>query len=209
MRYRKAAGAALMVACMFGAATASATAAEQPRAASSGATHTSAAAAQTTLSSADVEFVRMMIPHHFQALVMSEMAPSRSQDQELLALANRIDVAQTIEIATMQGWQARNGLEVTDAEESYQDVLLQPDLLEQMGMATPAELDDMSAAEGTAFDIQFLELMIEHHEGAVRMTIDVIANGSDFVIQQMATDMLTTQTTQIIQMEAMLADKTS
>ncbi|AYY13377.1 DUF305 domain-containing protein [Actinobacteria bacterium YIM 96077] len=209
MRYRKAAGAALIAACMFGAAPLSATAAEQPRTASSDATYTSAAATQTAPNPADVEFVTMMIPHHFQALVMSAMAPDRSEDDELLAMANRIDVAQTVEIDTMQGWQSRNGLEVTDAQESYEEVLQQPDLLEQMGMATPAELDDLSAAEGTAFDVQFLELMIEHHEGAVRMTIEVITNGSDPVIQQMATDMLTTQSTQIQQMEAMLEDKTS
>jgi uncharacterized protein (DUF305 family) len=165
------------------------------------------AAAQTAYD-ADTEFVSMMIPHHHQALVMSEMAPTRSTNSTLLALASRIDVEQAIEINTMQQWQAWNGLQVTNAEQAYQQVLQNPAMLEQMGMATPAELAALSAASGTAFDALYLELMIEHHEGALDMLLNVMINGSDFIIQQMAGDMYITQYTQILQMEQMLADLT-
>jgi len=207
MRYRKTAGVALIVACVFGASTASATAAAQPRAGSA-ATNISTAGTQTATNPADVEFVSMMIPHHYQALIMSRLAPDRSADADVRALASRIDIEQSVEIGSMQAWQSWNGLEVTDPREAYEALLEQPMHLERMGMATPAELEDLSAAEGTAFDTLFLQLMIEHHQGAVDMAIDVLVNGGDMLLQQMATDMLTTQYTQILQMQAMLAELT-
>ena len=202
MRYRKVAGALLAVACLFGATTASV-------AASSAATQTSAAAMQMSPNQADVEFVSMMIPHHYQALVMSQMASSRSDNDELLALAGRIDVEQSGEISTMQNWQMWNGLEVTNAEQAYNDLLMHhPEHAEEMGMATPEELAQLSALSGTAFDVLFLQLMIEHHEGALDMIVDVLTNGSDFIVQWMATEMGATQDAQIEQMEGMLADLT-
>jgi uncharacterized protein (DUF305 family) len=187
---------------LFGATTASV-------AASSAATQTSAAAMQMSPNQADVEFVSMMIPHHYQALVMSQMASSRSDNDELLALAGRIDVEQSGEISTMQNWQAWNGLEVTNAEQAYHDLLMHhPGHAEEMGMATPEELAQLSALSGTAFDVLFLQLMIEHHEGALDMIVDVLTNGSDFIVQWMATEMGATQDAQIEQMEGMLADLT-
>lgn len=207
MRIHKAAGAVLAAACLFGAATASATAAEQSRTASSGAT-TSATTTQGAANTADIEFVAMMIPHHYQAVVMGDLVPA-SADEDVSKLAERIAAEQTVEISTMQGWQAWNGLPVTDAQQAYEDLLEQPEMLEQMGMATEAEMDQLSAAEGTTFDVMFLELMIPHHEGAMDMAVDVITHGSDPFVQQMATDILTTQDLQIQQMEAMLADLTS
>lgn len=161
-----------------------------------------------TANDADTDFVSMMIPHHHQALVMSRMAPSRSSNDELLALASRIEAEQGGEISTMQNWQMWNGLEVTNAEQAYHHMLQDPMMLEQMGMATPEELDDLSAATGTAFDVLFLQLMIEHHEGALDMIVDVLTNGSDFIVQWMATEMGATQDAQIEQMEDILADLT-
>ncbi|WP_166354034.1 DUF305 domain-containing protein [Phytoactinopolyspora limicola] len=208
MRFRKATGAALIVAGVFVAASASATTAQHSPVASPDPSPSAVVSTQTAPNSADMMFVAMMIPHHFQALVMSELAPGRSHDDELLAMANRIDVEQSVEIGSMQGWQGRNSLEVTDAQQAYEEMLHHPEHLEHMGMASPAQLAELSAAQGTTFDVLFLQLMIRHHEGAVRMTIDVIVNGNDQFIQQVATDMMTTQNTQIHQMETILANKT-
>src|SRR5690625_3361129 len=191
----------------LGASAASAGAAERPLPPASPEQARAEAIAQQTANDADAEFVSMMMPHHFQALVMSGMAPERSNDQELLTLADRIDAEQDIEISMMQSWQGWRDLEVTDAEEAYQEILQDPEMLEQMGMATPGELDERSGSTGTAFDVQYLELMIEHHEGAIDMLVDVITNGNDATLEGWATDMLTTQQTQIRQMEAMLEAK--
>ena len=194
MKYRKTAGALVMVACVVGVASTSATA-SQPQAVS----------AAVQASSADEDFVMMMIPHHFQAIVMSEMAATRSNNQTLRALASRIDVEQDLEITMMQNWQGWNGLEVTDAEAAYQEMLQDPMMLHHMGMATPAELNALSASSGAAFDQMYLELMIRHHQGAIDMIVDVLINGSDFILQQWANDMGVAQETQIAQMQAMLS----
>lgn len=196
----------LAAVCAVGLATGVAGAKAKPGA-SSDTAQAPTAAVQVAANEADAEFVAMMIPHHYQALVMSRLAPTRSDDDALLALADRIDVEQDLEIYMMQSWQGWHGLEVTDAEQAYQRLLQHPEMLERMGMATPEEIDALTASSGPAFDVQYLTLMIEHHRGAVRMMTDVIINGSDATLQEWATNMMTTQNTQIAQMEAMLEDK--
>jgi len=201
MKYRKIAGALLAAACLFGATTASATAVAAPGA-------VSGAISAQAANQADEEFVSMMIPHHYQALLMSRLAPTRSSNSQLRALASRIDVEQGLEIMMMQSWQSWNGLPVTNAEQAYHHMLMDPEHLEEMGMATQEEMDALAAASGTAFDVLYLQLMIEHHEGALNMIVDVLTNGSDFILQFWANDMGVSQQAQIAQMEAMLEDLT-
>ena len=204
MGLRQATGAALTAACLLGgAATASATSAASSGAASSGANQASATAMQSAVNSADADFVMMMIPHHFQALVLSGLVEDGGSDAEVRALAERIEVEQHGEILMMQGWQGSNGLEVTNAEEAYQEMLQDPEMVEAMGMATPAELEDLSSARGTAADVLFLQLMIKHHQGAINMLLDVITNGSDPQMQEWALDMLSVQTVQVDMMQQM------
>lgn len=155
---------------------------------------------------ADADFVRMMIPHHHQALVLSRLAPDRTTSSDLLALAGRIDVEQTIEITTMQQWQAQNGFDETDPESAYMMMMQDPMMIEMMGMATQAELDQLETLSGTAFDKLFLQLMIDHHQGAIDMCVQVMTHGQEPVLQSMANEMLTTQSTQIFQMQAMLTE---
>jgi uncharacterized protein (DUF305 family) len=155
---------------------------------------------------ADADFVRMMIPHHHQALVLSRLAPDRTTSSDLLALAGRIDVEQTVEITTMQQWQAQNGFDETDPESAYTMMMQDPMMIEMMGMATQAELDQLETLSGTAFDKLFLQLMIDHHQGAIDMCVQVMTHGQEPVLQSMANEMLTTQSTQIFQMQAMLTE---
>lgn len=155
---------------------------------------------------ADRQFTEMMIPHHYQAIVMSRMAAKRHADPELLSLARRIKVEQTLEIMSLQGWQARNELPVTAEREAYRQMLSNPAMLEQMGMATRAEIRELRGLSGAAFDAQFLNLMIPHHVGAVDMSEQVNLNGSDLFIRQFSTDLLATQGQQIYQMEQMQED---
>ena len=137
---------------------------------------------------------------------MSGLAPGRTTNVELLALAERIDVEQTVEIGTMQQWQEFNGFDVTDPESAYQMMMQNPAMIEMMGMATQAELDLLDSLSGSAFDQLFLQLMIDHHQGAVDMCVQVMTNGQEPVLQSMANEMLTTQSTQIFQMQAMLGE---
>jgi uncharacterized protein (DUF305 family) len=200
MRWRRAAGvAALAVACVAGTTTATAAAAQAAQAAQA-APGSPAAVAATPES----EFVGMMIPHHHQARVMSQMVPARSSNASVRAMAGRIESEQRIEILVLQGWQRSHGLPVTDPVSSYEAMLDMPEMLEHMGMATREELAELSALGGTAFDVRFLQLMIEHHHGAVHMLTDVLSVSTDEYLQQVATDMLVSQYTQILQMEEIL-----
>ena len=172
----------------------------------SASTTTDAPPPPSSANEADADFVRMMIPHHHQALVLSGLAPDRTTNTELLALAERIDAEQTVEIGTMQQWQAFNGFETTDPASAYEMMMQDPAMIEMMGMATQAELDQLETLSGSNFDQLFFQLMIDHHQGAVDMCVQVMTNGQEPVLQSMANEMLTTQTTQISQMQAMLAE---
>lgn len=223
MRFRKALSAALVVMCSVVAASAlmaatlmtttSVTTAEAAPPGKGKPTPTptptpTATPTQGPVDPADAEFVNMMIPHHYQALIMSRMAPSRSNDPNLIALAGSIEIEQELEIAVMQGWQSENGLEVTNAAMAYNDLIMHhAHHLEEMGMATPAQLAALSAAEGNDFDVLYLQLMIRHHQGALDMIVHVLMHGSDETLAQWANDMYVTQQAQINWMQAMLADK--
>lgn len=169
------------------------------------ATASAGAAQAQAYNSVDAEFTRMMIPHHYQALVMGDLVPDRSSDARMRSLASRIHIEQGLEITSMRGWQGRNDLPRTDPEAAYQELLGMPEMLERMGMATPADLERLAGLSGTEFDVLFLNLMITHHEGAVRMLREVLLHGSDVELHQQAQDMMTTQRAQIAIMKDMLA----
>ena len=153
----------------------------------------------------DAQFARMMIPHHHQAVLMSQLAPGRAADPDIVALADRIIVEQGVEINSMQFWQQVSGEPVTDPHTAYEAMLDMPMMLEQMGMASRAEMDQLAASSGTAFDRLYLELMIEHHEGAIRMLEHLLIHGSDQFLQALGNDMMSAQAVQIWQMQQMLA----
>lgn len=106
--------------------------------------------------SADVSYARMMIQHHAQALKMTELAPKQAESGQVKKLAERISAAQGPEIKAMEGWLGTHGEKVTGGGHDHAAM---------PGMATEAQLKQLRAAEGKAFDRLFLTLMITHHEG--------------------------------------------
>lgn len=123
---------------------------------------------------ADVDFVRMMIPHHEQALEMTAMVPSRTTRDDIPLLAERLEVSQKDEIAVMEQWLAERGQLVTsddEHDEHHGDGDLMP------GMLTDDEISQLSAAQGAEFDQLFLQFMIRHHEGAVVMVEELLTDG--------------------------------
>lgn len=110
-------------------------------------------------SSDDIMFAQMMIPHHEQAIEMSTLAETRSQNPEVLALAAKIKAAQTPEIETMKGWLAKAGASLDMGHAMHMD-----------GMLSEAQMQALKKASGVEFDRLFLEGMILHHQGAVEMT---------------------------------------
>lgn len=149
-----------------------------------------------------VDYVRMMIPHHQQALTMTALAPERAHSPEVRDIAGRIRGAQRAEIGMMQGWLRRHDQRPVP-EGSAREM---PDRRRAgMGMATRAQMDRLRAASGADFDRRFLRLMIPHHEGAVRMAVDVLSESEDPLVRSMAKDVLATQRDEIAAMRRMLS----
>lgn len=156
----------------------------------------------------DVEFVQMMIPHHAQAIEMGELARTRANDEQVQALAERIADAQGAEILEMAAWLERHGIEAPTAEDLEQDAhhggshgghsAMMP------GMLSPAEMDELAAADGARFDELYLRGMIAHHQGAIDMAGRVMTEGSDIRIGEIAADVSVGQTAEIERMRTML-----
>ena len=158
---------------------------------------------------ADVHFLAGMIGHHAQAIQMAEWAPSHGASAAIRALCERIVVAQNDEIAFAQRWLREHGQYVPPADprghimQGMDHPMLMP------GMLTPQQMAQLDAARGPEFDRLFLELMIQHHKGALAMVDQLLAvpgaaeNGP---VYRFATDVHVDQTTEINRMNLMLAD---
>lgn len=155
---------------------------------------------------ADVEFVRGMVPHHDQAVAMAALAAGRAQRPEVEGLARRIEEAQRPQLATMRSW-----LEAWDDEATT--VTAPPPVASApedeaagghghggrpfsvaegidgatgMGLADGTELARLEAASGAEFDRYFVELMAEHHQGAIAMATREVGLGRNAEAKSLA-----------------------
>ena len=124
--------------------------------------------ANTSYTPGDAQFMRDMIPHHQQALEMSQLAPNRTNSPEILEIAGRIEAAQSDEVAFMTQWLTSRGEPLRRSEDHHEHHTMR-------GMATPEQMENLAGASATDFDRQFLRLMITHHEGALHMVEDLMA----------------------------------
>ena len=150
---------------------------------------------------ADVHFMQGMIAHHGQAIHMSRLAAARGANPRVLKFAQKIDQSQEIEIRQMQEWLHANGQPAPEAE-SWQTMSMP-------GMLTAEQLARLDSAKGVDFDRLFLTLMIQHHQGALKMVADLLATpraAQDVNVSVFATDVEVTQTAEIAIMQQMLAD---
>jgi uncharacterized protein (DUF305 family) len=145
----------------------------------------------------DVRFVQAMIPHHAQALTMTDLVPDRTGNEAMHRLARRIEVSQKDEIAIMERWLERRGETVP---EGHHHGPLKP------GMLTQEELARLAAASGDEFDRLFLEFMIRHHEGALVMVADLFSagGGQEAEIFQFASHVDADQRAEIARMREIL-----
>ncbi|MEH0938161.1 DUF305 domain-containing protein [Micromonospora psammae] len=158
--------------------------------------------ASASFGDADVMFAQMMIPHHQQAVRMSELAESRAGDAEVRKLATQIKAAQAPEIATMTGWLTAWGRPVPSGGPSGGHL---PGMDHGMpGMMSDADMAKLAAASGREFDRQFLTMMIAHHEGAITMAKQEIAGGANADAEAMAQQIVTAQRSEIDTMRKIL-----
>jgi len=115
--------------------------------------------ANSGFSPSDINFAEMMIPHHEQAIEMSDIAFQNTTNPEVLQLAQEIKDAQAPEISLMKSWPGVR-------ESTHAGHMMD-------GMLSDDELDALREASGTDFDRLFLQGMIKHHQGAIEMAMDV------------------------------------
>ena len=139
----------------------------------------------------DVYFMRMMIPHHTQALEMAVLAAGRTTHPQLLAIAGRVRAAQLPEIAVMRSWLAARNLPLDDPGHDHGTM---------PGMQSADRIKELTAARGDAFDRLFIDLMISHHEGAIKMARDVLRAGRNEQISELATNIAAEQDVEITRM---------
>jgi uncharacterized protein (DUF305 family) len=137
----------------------------------------------------DIAFAEMMIPHHEQAIEMSEMALMNSTNPDVLELAQKIKSAQDPEIDLMKSWA---GVKVSTHAGHMMD-----------GMLSEDELNALRAATGAKFDRLFLQGMIKHHQGAIEMAMEVKSSNS-MVVADLSAAIIKQQEIEIARMEELL-----
>lgn len=152
-----------------------------------------------TPNSSDFGYATMMIQHHSQALVMTELAPDRAGSGQIKRLAERIAASQKPEIGAMEGWIKLNGGEEKAKKEGGHD----HGSMTMPGMATDAQLAKLRAAKGKAFDDLFISLMVTHHQGAVTMATEALSGGNNVQLEEMANDVIAQQTSEINRMRSL------
>lgn len=164
-------------------------------------------------SQADVEFMQGMIMHHAQAVEMTAMIPSHTQNKDLRLLGAKISSSQSDEIKLMQRWLAARGEPISISMPGMPDMDVKGNAMKLMpGMLTPEQMAALRNAKGAEFDHLFLTGMIQHHEGALIMVkdlFDTAGAGQDADIFNFATDADNTQRAEIKIMQSMLEKKTS
>lgn len=167
-------------------------------------TGTSTASENAAFNNADVSFVQGMIPHHRGALAMAQLADGRAEDPRVLELAGRIEAAQEPEIETMTGWLEEWGEPVPDESDMGMGGMDHGGM--DMGGMSEEDMTALQNASGAEFDRMFLEMMIEHHRGAVDMAGTEIDEGSYPDAVALAEDIVASQTAEIEEMETLLSE---
>ena len=158
-------------------------------------------------SPADVQFMQGMIMHHAQAVEMTALIESHTNNKELRSLGERISRSQSDEINFMKRWLTARGEPASPATHHMHSSghhELMP------GMLTAKQMDALKKAKGKEFDELFLRGMIQHHDGAlimVKQLFDTAGAGQDAELFNFASDVDSGQRAEIKVMQTMLGEK--
>jgi uncharacterized protein (DUF305 family) len=160
-------------------------------------------------SAKDVEFMQGMIMHHAQAVEMTALISSRTENKNLRLLGARISHSQAEEIQFMERWLAARGKPTTMSMPSMDMPGMDMSKHEMLmpGMLTAKQMQALRNAKGKEFDRLFLEGMIQHHGGALTMVkdlFDTAGAGQDAVLFNFVTDVDSGQRAEIRIMQGML-----
>ena len=182
-----------------------------PAATTSSTSSTSATATESASASAstdvaaehndqDTTFAQMMIIHHEGAIAMSELAIERAESPEVVALAERISAAQGPEIDEMTAWLSAWGEDVSPDDHGGMDM----GGMDMNGMSQEEMMTQLDGLTGAEFDQAFLEAMIAHHEGAIGMSEQQLAEGQNPDAVALAEKIIADQQAEITEMQEIL-----
>jgi uncharacterized protein (DUF305 family) len=149
----------------------------------------------------DAWFVRMMIPHHTQAVQMATLAPGRARNPWIVAVAERVRAAQLPEIARLKAWLRARGLGEEDPS-GHEHGSMQG--MSMRGMQSPEALRALAATRDDGFDRMFVAMMCEHHQGAIDMATAVLTVVSNLEVEEMATAIAAEQSSEITRMREVI-----
>ncbi|MCC5995345.1 MAG: DUF305 domain-containing protein [Oceanicaulis sp.] len=193
------------------------------------------ALSRSTFIEADVVFMQHMIVHHAQAVEMVELMAARAEHPGVRRLGERISASQAAEMGQMRAWLLTRGQPLEDphlehghhghghhghshhnhhGHHGHHDHgaggAADPDHIALMpGMLTPAQMAALAAAHGRAFDILFLEGMIEHHQGAIDMVDDLVrtpGSAEDAELSDFLSHVVADQSAEILRMQVLLSE---
>jgi len=161
-------------------------------------------------SPANVQFMQGMIVHHAQAIEMTALIESHTENKDLRSFGARINSSQSDEISFMKRWLAARGEPVSPAMQEMQGMDMSSHSMLMPGMLTPKQMQALKKAKAAEFDRLFLTGMIQHHNGALIMVkdlFDTAGAGQDAELFNFATDVDSGQRAEIRIMQTMLGEK--
>lgn len=161
--------------------------------------------------SVDAGFARDMGRHHLQGVEMANMVADRSEDPEVRQIAFDISATQTNQAGRMQGWLSLWGVPQSggdtmawmSADGGHDHMATDGGLMP--GMATEEELANLRELRGTAFDVEFLRLMIRHHQGGFDMAEYAAEHAEVPAVRDLAQAIARAQSAETRTMATMLA----
>jgi len=159
-------------------------------------------------------FARDMSRHHLQGVEMANMVADRSEDPEVRQIAFDISATQTNQAGRMQGWLAMWGVPqsggatmawMSEGGEHGHDMVMDDGLMP--GMATEDELANLRELRGTAFDVEFLRLMIRHHQGGFEMAEYAVEHSGVPAVRDLAQAIAGAQSAETRTMATMLTKR--
>ena len=177
------------------------------------------ALSRTTFTPGDAQFMQHMVVHHGQAVEMVELLRAKGADPKVKLMGERIALSQEAEIELMRNWLADRGQAQTmDMHASHAGMshaghaghsMPASDTPIMPGMLSPAQMQTLAASSGTDFDRLFLQGMIQHHQGALDMVDDLLAQpdaAQDPMLSDFASSVVADQSAEILRMQSLLSD---
>ena len=169
------------------------------------------ALSRTSHVAADVRFMQHMLVHHAQAVEMVELLKTRGASETVRRMGERIARSQEAEMELMEEWLLDRGLSTSapDPHAGHRGHAPDPNTPLMAGMLSPAQMAELAAARGAAFDRLFLEGMIQHHQGALDMVEDLLSapdTAEDPMLSDFASSVTADQSAEILRMQSILSE---